>query len=133
MAIEIDLKDRRFITKMEDIPRITEKIAKNKNVKAVYLFGSQATGKTHKLSDIDICVITNGKEFGGLGGSDNLDIVYFHRLPITIQFRVFKDGKPLIIKNKNFIDNLKISTLYRYREMLPIIRKYCLERFGYYV
>jgi predicted nucleotidyltransferase len=131
--MKIDLKDRKFITKMEDVPRIAENIAKNKHVKAIYLFGSQATGKTHILSDIDLCVITDGKEFGGLGGSDNLDIVYFHWLPIQIQFRIFKEGKPLVMKDKDFINDIKVLTLKRYLDIRPLIRRYSIERFGYYV
>jgi len=128
-TMRIDLKDRKITTKIEDIPKIAKEIAKHKCVKAIYLFGSQATGKTHTLSDIDICVITNGVEFGGLGGSDNLDIVYFHRLPLIIQFRVFRDGKLLVIKDKDFVDKIKIVTLNKYLDYKHIIDRYVWENF----
>ena len=91
--MKIDLKDRKFVTKFEEIPKIAEKIAKNKHVKAVYLFGSYASGKAHLLSDIDLCIITDGNEDIDYPINDNLDVSYFHDLPLIIQFRVFKEGR----------------------------------------
>ena len=47
-----------MITSIEEIPKIVNKIAKNNNVLGIYLFGSQATGKTHKDSDIDLIIVS---------------------------------------------------------------------------
>jgi len=121
----------RFVTKVEELSKIAKEIAKNKNVKAIYLFGSQVSGKAHQLSDIDLCIITeNGKEDIDYPTTDNLDVSFFHLLPITIQYRVLKEGKPLVIKDKEFIYKLKIKTLQKYLDIKPLLNKYLMERFG---
>lgn len=128
--MKIDLIDRRFTTKIEEIPEIAKEIAKNKHVKAIYLFGSYASKKQHILSDIDICIITkNNYENARFPVTDNLDVSYFHRLPLIIQFRVFKEGKPIIIKDKDFIYNLKLKTLKLYLDFKHIINRYVWENF----
>ena len=122
---------QRFLTKIEEVSDIAKEIAKNKNVKAVYLFGSQVSGKVHGLSDIDLCVITDGRDgkFAYSAG-DNVDISIFDMLPVPIQFRVLKEGKPLVIKDQDFIYNLKIKTIQEYLDIKPLINKYLFERFG---
>lgn len=123
-------------TKFEDIEEIAKEIAKIKNVKAVYLFGSYATGKIHPLSDIDICVITNKKvsyktEMKIMGYvTDNLDISIFYMLPIAIRFRVFKEGKPLIVKDREFVNLVKFKTLQEYLDFKPLINRYIWETLG---
>ena len=117
-------------TKIEELPVIARKISKLKGVKAVYLFGSQATGKTHQKSDIDLCIIGEKFEDDELEGrllefiTDNLDVVYFWRLPLIFQFRVFNDGRALIIKDKNFILKIKSLILRKYIDFLPAINKF---------
>ncbi|MBI2631935.1 nucleotidyltransferase domain-containing protein [Candidatus Pacearchaeota archaeon] len=128
--MKIELKERRFTTKIEEIQEIAKKIARNNNVKAVYLFGSYATGKQNILSDIDICIITkNDNEDVRFPVTDNLDVSYFHRLPLTIQFKVFKEGKPIVVKDKNFIYDLKLKTLKLYLDYSHIINRYVWENF----
>ncbi len=128
--MKIDLKERRFTTKIEEIPEIAKEIAKNKHVKAVYLFGSYASEKQNILSDIDICVITRDDyEDVRIPVTDNLDVSYFHRLPLIIQFRVFKEGKPLVVKDKDFIYDLKLKTLKLYLDFIHIMNRYVWENF----
>ena len=118
------------ITKAEDIYKISEEIARNKKVKAVYLFGSQVSGKLHRRSDIDICIITDGSEDVDYPCTDNLDVSFFHLLPLAVKYRVLKEGRQIIIKDVNFLHNLKIKTLNEYLDFLPFINKYLMERFG---
>lgn len=121
----------RFLTKASEISKIAREIAKDKRVKAVYLFGSQISGKAHGLSDIDICIITDkGIENVNYPTTDNLDASFFHLLPLTIQYRVLKEGKPLVINDEEFIYKLKIKTLQKYLDIKPLINKYLMERFG---
>lgn len=126
-----ELKYRKFITKFEEVPDIAKQIAKNKHVKAVYLFGSHASGKTHVLSDIDLCIITkDNNEDVRYPVTDNLDIGYFHKLPLIIQFKVLKEGKPLVVKDDNFILKLKSRVLREYIEFLPSINKFVRRTLG---
>lgn len=114
---------------MEEIPEIAKEIAKSEYVKAIYLFGSQVNGRKHVLSDIDICIITDGNEDVKYPITDNLDVSYFHRLPITIQYKIFKEGEPLIINDFGFLYALKLKTLRHYLDIKPLINKYIFERF----
>jgi len=122
-------------TEIKELPKIAEKIAKLKGVKAIYLFGSQVNGKTHIRSDIDICVISKNEEDERLEDellgfmTDNLQVVYFWKLPVSIRFRVLREGKPLIIKDKDFIDDIKIKTMNEYFDIKPLINRYLMERF----
>ena len=122
---------KKILTKIKDIEKIAREISKIRNVKAIYLFGSQASKKAGPLSDIDICIIgnlTKNQEEKVLKfSSENLDISFFNKLPIMIKFRVLREGKPLIIKDKKFIDSLKISTIKKYFDFKYIINKYCDE------
>ena len=128
------MKRQKVLTKFEDVPKIAGEIIKIKNVKAVYLFGSYTTGKVHALSDIDICVIGNlnekekSKAMSAL--SDNLDITLFNDLPISIRFKMFKEGNPLIVKDKEFVDVLKMKTAREYIDFKYVINQYCEEVLG---
>lgn len=127
--MKIDIKDRKFVTKIGEIPRIAKEIAKDKHVKAIYLFGSYATGKIHILSDIDICIITDSYEDVDYPSTDNLDVSYFHLLPLTAQFRVFSEGRPLIVNDKNYVDKLKIRTINNYIDFKPFLNRFIMEKF----
>ncbi|MBS3071693.1 nucleotidyltransferase domain-containing protein [Candidatus Pacearchaeota archaeon] len=123
---------REILTKIESVNEIAEEIGKDENVVAVYLFGSYASGKQHPLSDIDLCVIIKdrNKEYETtLPASDNLDVSFFHRLPITIKYRVFTEGKALLIKDRNFVDDLRIDTVNEYIDFKPHLNKFLFERF----
>jgi uncharacterized protein len=122
---------RKIITPFENIEKIAEEIARIKSVVAVYLFGSYATGKVHSQSDIDVCVIGNLSEEERCEAlspmSDNLDIVFFDMLPISIKFRVLKEGKPLAVKDAELINRLKFKTLREYLDFKPGINKFIFE------
>jgi acetylornithine deacetylase/succinyl-diaminopimelate desuccinylase-like protein len=49
--------------------------------------------------------------------SPNLDVVNFHRLPLYIQFEVFKYGKPLFVRNKSYLQDIQRIILKEYLEM----------------
>jgi len=116
-------------TNTKDISNIAKEMIKIKNVEAVYLFGSQATGKAGKLSDIDLCIVgklNNEEKLKILSySSDNLDISFLEELPLLIKIRVFREGKELASK-KN-IDETKIKVLREYLDFKKIINRYCEE------
>lgn len=118
---------REMKTRFKGINKITKEISNNKNVKAIYLFGSYATGNIKPLSDIDLCIIGNLKEKDKVKiagySSDNLDISFFDELPIYIKFRVFKYGKPVLVKDEKYLRLVRLITLKYYRDFRPIIQK----------
>jgi len=122
---------RIIITDFKDIPKIVKEIGEIKGIKAVYLFGSYASGKFGPLSDIDLCVIGKFSEkektevYGF--GSDNLDISVFDDLPVYIKFRVLREGKPLLVKDIEFLNRTKFKTLQEYLDFKPAINRFCME------
>lgn len=54
MVINTTKKNMAFVDK-----KILAELKKIREVKAVYLFGFHATGRATKISDVDLCVITD--------------------------------------------------------------------------
>ena len=126
------VKERKI--NIAEVNNIAVDIARIKGVKAVYLFGSHVTGKAHGNSDIDLCVIydksaRNVEDKILSFNSGNLDVILISRLPLPIRFRVFKEGKPVVVNDKVFVDNIKLSTLRGYLEIKPLINRFLMERF----
>ncbi len=101
-----------------------------KEVQAIYLFGSYAKGKQTPFSDLDLAVMIqenkNLKKIEtevGLSSSPDTDVVPFHRLPLYIQFEVFKFGKLLFVKNKKSLIELKIKVLDEYLDQSSLYEK----------
>jgi predicted nucleotidyltransferase len=114
--------------KNKEIEKIANKIAEHKSVKAVYLFGSYASGKVHANSDIDLCVISDDDDYIAGCGLSNFDVTMFRLLPIAVRFRVFKEGVPLIVKDKDLINKLKIQTLREYIDFRMLMKKFYMEK-----
>jgi predicted nucleotidyltransferase len=113
-------------SKTEEIGKIVEELKKIEGVVGVYLFGSMATGKQKKYSDIDICVITRDetdKEDVLSYSGRNIDISIFHDLPLTVQFKVFKEGIPLFVGDEETVRRLKAETLKKYLDFKPILER----------
>lgn len=115
---------------LDDAIKITKDISKNKQVKAIFMFGSYAKGTQTPLSDIDICVITeyNAKkaEKGYIlsSASGTIDVHLYDDLPPAIRWRVLNEGKPLLIRDKKFVEDLRWRAFKDYIDFKPIISSY---------
>ena len=121
--------------KLKEIKKSIEDISKIKEVQAIYLFGSRARNEEKENSDVDICIIgnLNDKEKSKIfyQFSDNVDLSFFNELPLIIQIRIFKEGKPLFIKNEKEVELIMWKTLSKYREIFPLIKRRMEEMFEY--
>ncbi|HBV01535.1 MAG TPA: hypothetical protein DEF00_04085 [Candidatus Taylorbacteria bacterium] len=78
-------------------------IAKKNNLNFVVLFGSQATGRVHEKSDIDIAVLGSkevdrvkvGCEFDEVFGRNDIEVVVLNNASPTMMYVVARDGKVL--------------------------------------
>lgn len=105
---------------------------KDKNIIALILFGSYARGKNKTSSDIDLCIIrkedTLPHEFKILDYKNEVfDIHFFDKMPDYIKFRIFKEGRILILNEKKTYCNLRKRFLHRYRDEFPF-REYRLKK-----
>ena len=107
------------------------RLARKYKINTFYVFGSQATGKTTKLSDYDFAVLLDDKvpaekygdyqikiisELLRLVKSDHIDLVILNnkKISLLLKYNVIKDGKILFEKNKNKRVNLEVNILRRW-------------------
>lgn len=112
----------------EKLSYLVERISRKKEVEAIYLFGSRATGRVRSDSDYDLAVLTKkisrNKELGIIALGNNLfDISIFWRLPLVIQFRVLKEGKLLFSRNEQSIMQAKRNVVKKYLDFIPLLIK----------
>ena len=106
---------------------------KIKKVNAVILFGSVASGRANRLSDIDICIVgdltqndkSNIYSFYG----EKYDISFFDELPIYIQMRVLH-GKVLFCNDEDLLYRIYFSVFRKYQECKYFLNKRIEENFG---
>src|SRR3989344_579227 len=84
---------------------IVKRISKIKSVAAIYLFGSQVTGRARLDSDVDIAVLTknateNEETNISLSGNKLFEIHILAKLPPIIQYRIFKEGILLYVNDE---------------------------------
>jgi len=131
-SLSISIEDKR------DIANTVEELRQYPYVNAVILFGSYAKGRIKPLSDIDICVITEknisfDQRVAIIGlSSGKLDISTFWNLPLTIQYRVFKEGKILYNRDWLILHRVRIKTVKEYLDFLPIIERNIIRMFPNY-
>lgn len=91
---------------IEQAKQAAEKIAKKHGLSFVALFGSQATGRTHEKSDIDIAVLAKEVidfdvqtkiwgEFSDMFKRDDIEVVDLHGATPTMMYVAARDGKAL--------------------------------------
>lgn len=109
---------------------LLQELQKINEVKAVYLFGSQATGKAKPYSDIDICVVTSDKISKKKkdqilsSASKTIDLSLFYALPLYIQHRVVNEGKLLFSRDPLLIHRLKVTTTVHYLDFKYVLDKH---------
>jgi len=104
-------------------------IFENEDIAAVYLFGSQATGKKHPESDLDLAILFN-KKLSGLDAYLRLekyfvqlvrllrlepDLIDMEQANLVLLFEILQHGKLLVEnnreKNRSFIANKTIECI----------------------
>jgi predicted nucleotidyltransferase len=105
-------------------------LKKMAEVKAVYLFGSRATGRAVPFSDIDLCVVTGPRirqkrktDITSLS-DDSIDVSLFWDLPVAMRYRIFKEGRLLFQRNEDYTENVIMQTLREYLDFKPVIRRF---------
>jgi predicted nucleotidyltransferase len=122
-----------------DIQQITpliRELFQKEEVIALILFGSAARGQMRSTSDIDLCIVTPknmpaSDRWELLSyGSRGIDVSLFWDLPITIRFRIIREGKVLFCRDDLALHRIKADTVREYLDVAPLIRKHCLHAMG---
>lgn len=127
--METDIKDLYLDT-------LLQKAALDADVLAVTLFGSIASGKSHKLSDIDICIMLmpgkynpsfiSHKKLEYLMDFD-FDIHIYQQLPIYIRQRIIKEGRVLFCRDEDILYKLAFRTAQEFEDYKHIYCEYLEE------
>ena len=108
-------------------------------VVAVYLFGSAARGTRGKRSDVDIAVLTRARETSRRRsrslveyvqaacdalGTDNVEVVLHRRAPIALRHEVFREGKPLLVRDAEALTRFRLESSREYLDTIPLRRTF---------
>lgn len=120
-----------FLESHPEDAAILDEIPKE-GVIAVILFGSHATKKAGPLSDIDLCIVgdrafTEHQKNELLSfGSRIIELSLFWDLPLTIRFRIVRDGIILYCESPELLRRITVDTVRDYLDVEPLIRKHSL-------
>lgn len=123
-----------------DKNKISE-IAKRYKLTLVVLFGSQATGFTHKDSDVDVAYRSSSKlsfddevllntKFTELFGNDKVSLVNLKTAPPLLLKQIVTNGRALYEESRHLFTELFIYALRVYEEAESIfdLRRHYLSR-----
>lgn len=87
-----------------------------KDILAVILYGSYATGHVRSDSDVDIVVITEKSNFKEINKyvAGKIDLHCFSELPVNIQHSIFFEGVELYVKDLDQLKQIKSDTFRQY-------------------
>jgi len=116
---------------------IDAKFGVDRNVAAVYLFGSQARGEERAGSDVDLGVLYQAKPPSTLLGQPfeaqaelaselgrSVDIVVMNTAPVDVVHRILRDGKLLFEADKGRRIAFEVKARNEYFDLLPILQRY---------
>lgn len=131
------------MTITKEIIKKIETVARAHNLTLVVLFGSQATGKTHRESDMDIAYLAHtpldikddvqlNYELTLIFGTDHVDTVNLHHASALLLKQIADDGVVLYEKTGIEFAELEVYALRRFREAQPLfeIRREKLDAFA---
>lgn len=102
---------------------------KQEHIRLAYLYGSYATGKSGRLSDVDIGVLLDeslGKmerfklqlnligSVGELLGRDGIDLVIMNDTPVSLNYEIIKMKSPLYVRDRDEKVDFEQRVLSRY-------------------
>lgn len=109
-------------------------------VRLAYLFGSQATGKANRLSDVDVAVLTDpsrvkknlpygykaeiGTDLMNLLKIDRVDVVLLNEATPFLRHQVLKTGKALFASDPRTRVQFEAQEMSRYPDLYLLFRKY---------
>jgi len=132
------------------IPELVKKIAGDKDIVALYLFGSLAQNEPKPLSDLDFGILLNirlNKErrldkhleligiFNETFRTDEIDLIVMNDAPIRMAFQILKTGKMLVCKDVRSLTAFRESMVKKYLDfkcMRDAFDAVFLEGIGYH-
>lgn len=112
-------------------------LATRPEVQLGYLFGSQATGRTNRLSDIDVAVLVDERPQEGLYPygykarmytelmtvlrTNRVDLVVLNEAPPMLRHRVVAFGRPVYVRDDAIRIHFEAETMSRYPDVKRLL------------
>jgi predicted nucleotidyltransferase len=111
------------------IPLLLDRIAKERDIVALYAFGSLTTGDLKPLSDLDFGILVSGRldkqkrfdkhldllgKFNEVLKTDEVDLVMMNDAPMRFSHNIIKSGKLIYCQNKTELSEFIEKTVKLY-------------------
>lgn len=103
-------------------------------IQLLYLFGSQATGATTPLSDIDVAYLDDRSSspfdleakleacvLEIVPNATRIDLVCLNSAPVAIQYRVIRDGSAIYVRSHESLAAFEEGVITRYLDYSPVL------------
>lgn len=120
----------------KQLDELIKRARQDKQILAVFLFGSAARGDNLDNSDIDICLMLKKGAYAPLElsrkkleylKSFSLDVQIFQQLPIYIKKRIIQEGKNLFCADDDELYEIVFQTIQEFEDFRPIYSEYLKE------
>ncbi len=115
------------------LTKLVESAKNDRDVLAVILFGSEARGDARAESDVDVCLVLEGKQLDTLGQSQkrveylasfDLDIQIFQQIPLHLRVRVLREGRVLFCRDEDKLYAMAFQTAQHFEDFRHIHEGY---------
>ncbi|MBI3333109.1 MAG: nucleotidyltransferase domain-containing protein [Candidatus Omnitrophica bacterium] len=109
-------------------------------VQAAYLFGSQATGRSNQLSDVDVAVLIDPSQIRTslpygykaeicadlmkLLRTNSVDLVLLNEAPVFLLHQILKSGRCLFAKDRHARIRFEAKAIGRYLDVRPLLQSH---------
>ena len=118
------------------LDKVLDNVKNDRQVLAVFLYGSCARKESTGKSDIDVCLVLNPRDYTHKKLSRkkleylklfDLDVQVFQQLPLYIRIRIIKEGKVLFCRNEDNLYNIVFDAIREFGDFEHIYRDYLRE------
>jgi len=121
-----------------DLDALRTYFEQQEDVLFALMFGSRARGTAGPLSDVDVAVMFPESlddyarfrrrlrlmvELSAILGTDDVDVAVLNDVPITLGYRVFRDGIMLQCRDDTAFVKAKASIISQYLDFLPSLER----------
>lgn len=120
----------------ENLEKLLKKIGSDRQILAVFLFGSRARGNASSKSDFDICLVMDKNTPNAEVSFQtrlkymqdfDFDIQIFSQLPVYVCMEVIKEGKLLFCRDEDQLYDLVFKVIREFSDFEHIYRDYLEE------
>ena len=115
---------------------VRQSVARRAEIQAAYVFGSAATGRMRRDSDVDVAVLVGGTGVRRTGTMDyrsalmadlgaalrrpDVDVVILNEAPALLAHRVLSRGRLVFERSRSARVRFQVRTAARYQDLIPM-------------